>query len=54
MGLSAFDARGPRIVVAGNKTVVLSTDGGKSFRAVDLPPKSGRINTVHIAASGPA
>ena len=51
-GISGFDARGQRIVVAGSSRVVVSTDAGKTFGPVELPPKTNGLETAHIGADG--
>lgn len=51
-GLQGFDAKGDRVVIVGKTKVAVSTDGGKIFRPVDLPPKTPALYATKIAADG--
>jgi len=46
--LSSFDAKGKIVVAVGGKSVIVSTDGGASFREAQLPKKAGRVRATHI------
>ena len=50
--IQTFAVRGERIVVVGKKSVVVSTDGGRSFSRAELPKKTGAIATALIAEDG--
>jgi photosystem II stability/assembly factor-like uncharacterized protein len=50
--LQGFDVRGDRVVAVGRAKTAVSTDGGKTFRLVDLPPKTPMLLGTHIAADG--
>lgn len=47
--LASFDAKGKTVVAVGGKSVIVSTDGGKSFREAQLPKKAGRVYATHIS-----
>lgn len=51
-GLQGFDVRGDRVIVVGKTKTAVSTDAGKTFRTVDLPPKTASIYATKIFANG--
>ncbi len=51
-GLQGFDVRGDRVIVVGKSKTAVSTDAGKSFRTLDLPPKTAAIYATKIVADG--
>ena len=48
-GLASFDAKGETVVAVGGKSVIVSADGGESFREAQLPKKAGRVYATHIS-----
>ncbi len=50
--LSGFDVRGDRIVAVGKGAVIVSIDGGKTFKEAQLPKKTGDVADVLITDSG--
>lgn len=51
-GLQGFDVLGDRVVVVGKTKTAVSTDAGKTFRTIDLPPKTASIWATKIMADG--
>ncbi|MCA9513776.1 MAG: hypothetical protein KC635_02430 [Myxococcales bacterium] len=51
-GLSSFDAKGKVVVAVGGASVIVSTDGGATFREAQLPKKAGRVNATYIGPDG--
>ncbi|TNF33671.1 MAG: hypothetical protein EP329_08085 [Deltaproteobacteria bacterium] len=47
--LNSFDAKGQVVVAVGGKSVIVSTNGGKSFREAQLPKKAGRVFATYIS-----
>lgn len=50
--IAALEVEGQTIVAAGATRVVVSLDGGTTFRVVELPPKTTGINAARIARNG--
>ncbi len=51
-GLQSFDLSGDRVIAVGGKSVIVSTDGGNTFREAQLPKKTGKIAATLITEAG--
>lgn len=53
-GLSAYDLRGDRIIALGKLRGAASIDAGKTFHAIEFPPKTPVLFDAHLASDGSA
>ncbi|MCC7000068.1 MAG: hypothetical protein IT370_36045 [Deltaproteobacteria bacterium] len=51
-GVQGFDLKGDRIIAVGKTRVAVSLDAGKTFRPVELPPKTPVLLATRIADDG--
>ena len=51
-GVQGFDLQGDKAIAVGKTRAAVSTDAGKSFRPVELPPKTPALLATRIAADG--